>query len=355
MNYLLIGDCHLNYRSIFIQSHLDKFNKYYNQNFENLLKNIQKVGQNFKLIFLGDLLEPIPLYFDFINLIKLFFTLKNLKNDIYILVGNHDIYYRNTEKSLLYEFYNELKNYKKNCYLIEPGQILQISKKVFIVGCFADLKNLLSQINNSIIFTHQDIHQLNKNELKNNIIISGHIHNSGAIKSNKNIYYIGSIIPLNFRDAFTIDKFAQLNKYKFDYGLAKFSEKTKKLNYISLNNKVNFYKININSQKDLDIIFKIISNSDRFFVVEFIVPSLKENFNFNDLNNLDNLIFRIKPKVEEIDLSNIIQETALDFEKFDLIEIVHQTLKNMLKELNFKKEIKDSILKELINSIKKEK
>lgn len=337
---LLIGDLHLNYRSIFIQDHLDFFNENYDKVFQNLLNIVKRWSG--PIVFTGDTIDPFPLNFDFDNILKLFNTLQNIKeNPIYFIIGNHDIYFRNTRNSLLYTLIKMLKETNHNIELVEFEEYKKIADNVYLCGGEFNLSEFVQKLHNSIIITHQEIHQLDPND---NLLISGHIHNPTKYPNSKKFFYIGAISPMNFRDAFD---FIPNKLYKFNYGLISLDISNFSIKRISLDNKINFYKAFIEHKAAIDNISKVINeNKDIKFVMEFQIANF--NFDFSDLN-YDNLIFRIKPIFEAEEISPEQKIVSADIEKSNISNIIKEALHTVLSELDkYPENLKEEILQELL-------
>ena len=324
----LIGDIHLNYRSIFIQQYLDIFNKYYYQTIDNLFDKLSKI-KNSTIIFLGDLIEPYPIQFDLHKIIDFYNLLKQLTkhNKVYIIIGNHDIYFKE-RKSIIYEFHNNLKNLN----LIDVEQIYKLNNGITLAGWNTDL----NAINSKLIITHNDTN------CKNSKIINGHIHNPYNINS-KNCFYVGSIFPVNFRDAYqiySVDELKSILKNPWNYGFAVL--KSNKIKRINLKNKLIFVQIFLtqtNYKKFFDFLKKPLSIIIEFNLKQSLFNKIQNHF--NDLNQ----IYRIK-FIEEKPKLEITEDFAL--ENKQIKKMMTQIFSDFIDKLKTTKQIKEEILRELL-------
>jgi len=326
----LVGDIHLNYRSIFIQNHLDFFNNYYYQTINNLFTHLSKI-KNSTIIFLGDLIEPYPIQFDLSKIINFYNLLKQItkSNKVYIIIGNHDIYFKE-RKSIIYEFYNNLKH---NLTLIDIEQIYQLNNNIVLAGWNTNLNSIKSKF----IITHNDI-----KKSTNSKIINGHYHNPYKLNS-KNCFYVGSIFPMNFRDAYrvnSVNKLKSIIKNPWNYGFAIL--KSNSIKRINLKNKLIFVQIFL-TQHNYKSFFKFLEKSYPL-IIEFNLKQSLYNKIQNYFNNL-NYIHRIKFIEEKINL-DITEDFIL--ENKQIKETMKQIFSDFIDKLNTTKEIKSEILKELL-------
>lgn len=165
-------------------------------------------------IFLGDWHDNRK----FINVSTLNFSNTSLQllsesfDEVFIVVGNHDLFYREKREIHSVEFAKNLKNIRV------INNIETIDECSFVPWIMKDEISEVKKINSKFMFGHLEIASfmmnsrievgdealLKPDDLKNNdYVFSGHFHKR---QKNKNIIYIGSAFPHNFSDNFDIER-----------------------------------------------------------------------------------------------------------------------------------------------------
>jgi len=208
-NSIILGDMHLgvkNFNQQFLTNQLSVFKE---QIFPYMKEN------EINVIFqLGDIFDNrTTTNINFINQIRVNFFDKLVENNIiiYILLGNHDIYFRESRKVSLIEHIAEL--YPNNVELVKDRKYMTFNnEKLYIVPWITKSeelnKNELKDI--KYILGHFEIKDfqmvkgirdtnsiLNKDFFSNKIVFSGHYH----LKDTKtNINYLGTPYQLTWSD-----------------------------------------------------------------------------------------------------------------------------------------------------------
>lgn len=324
MKYAIIGDLHLGLKSnseIFYKISID---------YVKWLKSILLNKQIYNIIFLGDIfhnreeisVQTIQVMTDFFNLLKEF----NIK----ILVGNHDLFYKDRTDVSSISPLNEWNNIEviKNVKLFE----IENRKLLFIPWGF----NINDLIKADVYFGHfelnyfyQTLQKICENGLdpeifnsKTNLVFSGHfhIHQIRDIKNTK-IIYVGSCFQNNWGEMGTEKGFYILNLNDLNYEFIK--------NTISpIHEKIILSKF-LNDKKYFNEKIKLISNN-------FIKLIVDIDIDYDKIEKINNKLFLLNP----LDL-NI---------EFDII-------KDEINIKNFKSEIYDikDCFYEYINSIETSK
>lgn len=237
----ILGDTHFGVRSDSLDFH-NYFKKFYDVIFFPYL-----IKHNIKQVFqLGDLFDRRK----FINYSSLFFCRKyffdHLKEngiELHTLIGNHDIYYRNTlavnSPELVLKDYDNIKVYSESATVDVDG----ISIDVIPWICSDNEERIFDFIKNSkseICFGHFEIdgfamdrgniHHggLDRKELKRyDIVLSGHFHHKS---SSDNITYVGTPYEMTWSD------------YNDPRGFHVLDTNTRELEFVS-NNHVMFNKV----------------------------------------------------------------------------------------------------------------
>ena len=195
MKYLLFTDLHMgvhNNSSVWLDASLMLAKEIVDVCFKN---NITKV------IFLGDFFndrrslntKTISYAHEFISILK--------DLEVYIVIGNHDVYYRNTTDVHSMKMFNEFE------HVTIVNDLLQVSDKITLVSWAADW----SKATTPVIMGHFEINGClmdNRTIFENSefdvasfknyeMVLSGHFHTPSV---NRNVIYIGSAMPFTFSD-----------------------------------------------------------------------------------------------------------------------------------------------------------
>lgn len=284
------------------------------------------------------------------------------KIDLYVLVGNHDCYYRN--HTLFPNTCTTLLSKFQHIHVVDEIKTWQHYGQKFIAfpwihdhEKFDMLKELEQRKcdNNTIVLGHFDICQiqLNKTNISQNgfmpncfkntkMVLSGHYH----VKSSyKNIHYVGTPYPLN-RGDHAIDKGVHiLSKNKLEFIPNNFSPQYHKLILKQNNDTIEILKstkegckpINIDKAKKLsehhyiDIEY---SNINNYKDLEKIITKIKENayapIKEYYIENLEHLNKHEIENIEQYDsfvdfISNYINKvTAKNHSKLDTENITRE-------------------------------
>lgn len=208
-----------NKATVFGDIHFGKKNneRRYNIDCEEFIKWFVEESKAFGseiCIFLGDWHDNRK----FINVSTLNYSNSSLKllNDsfdqVFLIVGNHDLFYREKREINSIEFAKNLKNIK----IINDIEVIDDCS--FIPWLMKEEVDKVKSIESKFMFGHLEISKFKINEnnimddsallkiedLKNNdFVFSGHFHLRQNIK---NIYYIGNAFPQNFSDNFDTKK-----------------------------------------------------------------------------------------------------------------------------------------------------
>lgn len=200
--------------AVFGDIHFGKKNnsRQFNIDCENFVKWFVKEAHNWgadTCIFLGDWHDNRR----FLNVSTLNYSLSNLElldnsfNQVYFLLGNHDLYYREKREINSIEFARNLKNTKiiyqpeviGDCAFIpwligNEWKEIQKIKSRYMFGHF-ELPNFLMNAMSAM----PDNGELKSDDLINNeYVFSGHFHKR---QKQGNIWYIGSPFAHNYSDA----------------------------------------------------------------------------------------------------------------------------------------------------------
>jgi len=208
-----------NRAAIFTDIHFGKKNnnKEYNDYCDKFIDWFLKISKENNCdvcIFLGDWHDNRRT----INVSTLNCSLENIEklsknfDQVFMIVGNHDLYYREKRDLNSINFSRNIKNVKlineitiidDCCFLpwlmdYEIDSVKKISKKYV----FAHLELPFFILNNNRLM--EDNGKLKLEDLKNNdMVLTGHFHK----RQNKdNVYYIGNAFPQNFSDSGDFDR-----------------------------------------------------------------------------------------------------------------------------------------------------
>ena len=147
--------------------------------------------------------------------------LNQLGLPIYFIVGNHDLYYRNTREIFTTKIFDSLENF----ILIDKP--IEINNTLFCPFLVPDEYGILNSTKCPVIYGHFEFkgfvltgetYKLEHGpdpELFNKPkkIFSGHFHKR---QSSSNVHYIGNTFPMDFGDANDFDRGCALYDYKSD-------------------------------------------------------------------------------------------------------------------------------------------
>ena len=286
MKFIHISDIHLSDRLDFDSSNSKLIRKIKWDSFEKILK--ENKDKDFLLIS-GDLFERD--FFSLKDYQKLFEIFENFSKDIYYLCGNHDyidskneIFFSDKPKNL-HIFSSDKFEFFENKNIRIYG--ISYKDRIFDKKFAYDLK--LDHKYYNIFLGHGTFNQKNSSymnldleKIKNmnfDYVGLGHIHKRE--KFAENIYYVGSIEPMSFKDkgkfgyniidekGISFIDSSQISFNSLDIDLNEFKNQDKVEKYLEdfLLKKYNFLTINI-------------SNYDKFTINE---EKLKENLNLDYL------------------------------------------------------------------------
>lgn len=209
---LVLGDLHLGARG----DSLDFLN-YFNKFFEDILFPYIEVNKISNVILLGDLFDKrktININTFHLSKESFFDKLSSICKNVYIILGNHDVYFRQSLKvnspSILLESY---KNFK---VISEPSTITINREKIDMIPwiCDENKENILEFIENSsskICMGHFEFSgfEMDKGNVfmggsidkslfqKYLVVLSGHFHHKS---SDNHIYYLGTPYEITWAD-----------------------------------------------------------------------------------------------------------------------------------------------------------
>ncbi len=303
----IIGDAHFGFSdNTFLESQLNFF--------RNQLIPYLKQNQITKAIFTGDFFDSrrsLDIYVQN-NIFEL--LEKDLKDfEIYIYLGNHCIYYKNSSEINSLRF---LKHFP-NIHIIEEISKIKIFNKTFlIVPWLVEIDSLKNYIAENIVddvdvvMGHFDLigaamskSVFSKTGLQKELlhqfplVFSGHYHCLSKIENNgKEIVYVGSPYQMNFGDSGDQRGFHILNCDDFSY---KFIENIVSIKFVSLNypeeiteEKIKGNKINVylkDGNENSDEITEYLEKINKYKPVGNPVLKTIENFgedgNGSEINN----------------------------------------------------------------------
>lgn len=271
MKFIHLSDAHLADKSSFDNDLGSIIRKKSWESFENIFKENKDV--DFALIA-GDLFER--LYFSSKDFDRLFKIFENFGKDIYYVTGNHD-YFDSYNTIFLNNKPNNLHIFtEENLSLFEKENLrvygLSYKDRIYKNDFTYDLE--LDKDFFNILLAHGDISPsptnyldldpARLNEIGFDYVALGHIHKAANIYS---IYYPGSTEPHDFSDIYdygyiryddgqisqvdsSLMKFIDLDLYPNEY-----DSKEDILKYVndSLSTKLNFLRLNLKEESDLDM------------------------------------------------------------------------------------------------------
>lgn len=348
MKVAFITDQHIGVRNDSIQFH-EYFSKFYTDFFfpylrENNISTIVELGDLFdrrKYINFDSLDRSRKYWFD---------PIKENNIDMHCIVGNHDVYYKNTNRinspNLL------LRDYGFNVYE-EATEIVIDGVNILLVPWIAPSNyehsmNMIETTNANIVLGHLELkgfemyrgavndHGLNHSTFKKfDMVCSGHFHH----KSTKdNIHYLGAPYEMTWSD------------YDDDRGFHVFDTETLELTYVKNPYKM-FYKVfyddQVNSEKDIlkldyshlkNVYLKIVvRNKDNPYLFDLFVDKInsyepahvqvvEDNFNLN-LEDDDDIVDEAQDTITIIKkyINNLNIQSANQVENL-FYELYHEAL-----------------------------
>lgn len=205
--------------TVFTDLHFGKKNneRRFNMDCEEFVKWFIEESKKFGsevCIFLGDWHDNRK----FINVSTLNFSNTSLQllnesfDQVFLIIGNHDLFYREKREIHSVEFAKNLKNIKvindieviDDCSFIpwlmrdEVQKVREIESRFM----FGHLEIATFLLNSRVVINEEAI--LKIDDLRNNdFVFTGHFHNR---QIRENIYYIGNAFPHNFSDNFDTER-----------------------------------------------------------------------------------------------------------------------------------------------------
>ena len=344
MKVAIINDTHFGARNdsaVF----LDHFISFFETQFFPYLKenNIQKV------IHLGDFFDRRK----FIN----FNTLNKVRStiikgfvdhdiDLHILVGNHDTYYKNTNKI---NGLNELVSDRyPNITVYEKPEVLELDGLCIGLVPWINVENeeetskFLRSCKCPIVMGHFELNgyevmkgvkfaagRSDKDLKRFEMVLSGHFHNKS---SKNNVIYLGTQYQITFGD---------LNDQK---GFHVFDTETRDLDFISNKNQM-FYAIEYDDT-DEKTIETLINNIDETFCDKF-VKILVQNKNKYHLFDL------LLEKLYDVNVSDVsvVEDFSENFEDEEKLDLAQDTLTIINTELESLEDVDLNELKKIMRTL----
>lgn len=342
---LIIGDQHFDVGNG-NQSILDNQLLFYrNQVFPYMKENNIKT-----IIQLGDLMDNRnKVSVNVLHYLKrdFFDAMKKEGITMYTLIGNHDIYHKDTREIHSLELFDELYD---NFNVINTVQTLDIfGKKLLIVPwVLQDEKyNFEDYLDADYIFGHFETngvemvknitcnssHAFNMESFKGIKTFSGHFHLRRYYENN-NIYYVGTPNQINWSD------------YNEKKGFHVLDVQTGDLEFIENTVSTKHIKIILNSEdKSLDILglkdnlkFKIDSKLD-YSVFKNHKAKIyidKDNvFNKSVIEKLDSILQSYRVELLEKETEETLQESKPDIIDFDVVQSIKETIRTDYQKIIF--------------------
>ena len=320
---ILLGDLHFEPKELNIKRGTDFFNNYIIRN--KKYKNI---------ICMGDIFtdkRKLDVYM--LNKIKKEIFEKLTDRKIYIILGNHDIYYKEDNSINSVEL---LESMFDNIYVIKKDEIIEIEniKYYCIPYGFIPDKNKMKEsdyvLGHIEFYPYYPYSKLDIEEYKkyNKNILMGHLHKKTFDEENKIFPYMGTPYSLNFNDLDDIKGYIEIkNKNNFAFIENKINDY-----FISVRIKEN--KINFNKKIKELLIFENIKDINDF--LENIEILKKHHFRFF----VDN-------EEKYIKFFNQLEENNIDFhirrEENQLNENEDDEFDDSLKMKDYKDIIKENL------------
>ena len=350
----IIGDLHFGFGNIRI-SKRTYMNKVIKPKIDWAIQKMKQNGVKY-IIQLGDLFDDRK-NVDISILDDVYEIIEKLKDfEIYSIIGNHDIYYRNTR------FPNSpsiiLKNFK-NIHIIEDLSREKIGSKEFLLVPWIvnddDKRKFFNEIDKmadvcighfepSHISYTNDVHCYGDYCLPSNIkspvfksfdvIFSGHIHTRQTVK---NFYYVGTLYPFTWKD-YGSPKGICL--YDIDNGNIEFIDNEPMMHKIDYDREIAgkaFDDIDFSKYNDKIIMILISERTDRQELTKFLKlvhdhEPLSVQVEIVEMEKIveNNVSDNIKIELSNNDILDIIRNVAVEYsekrglDKNKMIEIVSE-------------------------------
>lgn len=335
MKVLLVGDLHLSEHSSIIRS----IGKNYTTRIENCLKTIDWIERQAeekqvdRIIYLGDFFDKPDLSAQLITALQQVKWNKNIPH--HFVVGNHesgvsDLSFNSTKVLQSFGF-----------HIISSPQ--EIIPSIFALPYITEdkrkpLSEYVGDNDYELIVSHNDIKGINYGPVESKqgfvlteldkytnytatAFVNGHLHNYGKLGSY--IYNLGNITGQNFGE----------DAFKYPHHIMIF-EGHNKIELIENPHAFNFYKLEINNEKDLEVFNTIKNNAVATIKVnEKLVDKVKE-ICYNNVKIVESRLLVVRDTVkgdgEIIELNNV--DHLQQFKDFVLKELGSNEL--VLNELS---------------------
>jgi len=348
MKIALITDTHFGARNdnIIFQNY---FHRFYDNVFFTYLKD-----NNIKTcIHLGDVVDRRKyINFKTLNYIRNNFIerLWNLGVDTHIIIGNHDVYYKNTnDVNSMMELFTSFDGTKEPWIYEHPREIIFDDTKILMMPWinntnYTDCMDFIKKTDAQILMGHLEISGFEMHQGqwcdtgmdikifdKFDVVLSGHFHHKSNLG---NVTYLGNPYEINWGD------------YNDTRGFHIFDTETRELTFIKNPYKM-FYKIYYNDSNKTFEDYKN-ANYEQYAgtFVKVIVTEKNNPYWFDTM--MDSLY-----KADVVDVS-VVENIDIEFEDDDMINEAEDTLtilSKYVKGLNIKnnKNELDNLLRSLYN------
>lgn len=351
----MISDIHAGARSSSLEWLNIQMEYFYNFFIPNL-KKYKK--ENDVLFVLGDLFDNRQVV-NILVLNKFFKLFEDISKilDVHIIVGNHDIYEKNSNEVTPLESFK----YIPNIYVYKEPIVLNINnKKCLLMPWRRDSEHEIETLDNfsniDYLFCHSEVKGVKLNaksvEMHGNDIetfksykriYSGHIHYS---QKRRNFRFVGNPYEMTRSD---------MNNKKAIY-ILNTSDDTE----VAIENTYSprHIRVFLNDilEKNINDLKKDFNNN---FIDIYVDSTDVIKYNFSTLmNSLDGLSRRMEPKIYETDktVSDIdIDQEKIENDEFNVLNIANKYVNNMTYDKEYKEKILEkikSLYKEALNSAK---
>lgn len=267
MKYLIFSDCHWSSYTSILRTRGDKFSV----RLEYLIKSINWVNQTAlelgcnAMICAGDFMDKAQCTDEELTALR---SLHWNNLPCYFICGNHESSVSDLRFSSIKAVESESRTIIDKITLLQNDSACNLIMLPYITETDrqplqAYLERLqLNSTKPNIIISHNDIAGINYagfeskegfsiEEINDNCILylNGHLHNSEFI--NNKILNIGSLSAHNFTN----------DSMRYNYGIWLLDTETRKLEFIANPHSLQFYKLDINTEKDLELFSKIKPNA----------------------------------------------------------------------------------------------
>lgn len=345
MKLCIIGDLHWSTYSSILRTR----GNYFSTRLEYLIKTLDWVQEVSKKnncdeeIYLGDFFDKPDLTSEEISALSEVKWNDNSKLR-HFLVGNH-------ESGVASLVYNSTQALHKLGVVESTPNMYRLDDKtqlLFLPYITEDnRKSLIDYIynkdNNSrlIVFSHNDIKDFQMGKftsktgfeiddiIKNcDLYINGHLHN-GSWVSSKKILNLGNICGQNFSE----------DAFKYEHHIAILDTDTLEIEFIENPYALNFYKIEINDEKDLNILYKLKSNCVLAVhcldsieeKTRKLISSLSEVLSYKIVTYSSNTLTSDKETVVINNVDHLAQFTKFIIENLGNNDIVNEELSEVCK------------------------